>query len=408
MINRRTLRCRGCQSKIVTRTQIGLGDRQDHSFACGKCGVVISFTLDLDQERVAFSYRQPRNADWVDDEDGAIGTVSLSQEIPVPKEGDRGFVPNTELRLSPFVATSRNVENWDEYRASEGLRAVFVRRFDEIERSITHYERGNWSLFDATMPPDGENVSATSRLKTLYGVIQGGLRLFTRTPRARYDRIFQRLHFAASREARLMKELGELLVASGRMKKLWKEIGDNRRMFIAEYKGLQPLVQMRYWREELRTPAAFLVSVKRFESLRQLYLNMYETLCRLLVVGMMVETVISSASLEIPLAKRSVSMDQFEALANGTKIGHFSSMVVWDLFENALDKGLRNGIGHNSAHYEDESDEVHLFDSRRGAGVAGRMGYTEFCNRVLHLFEATELAAIYHHRLHISVDGRLA
>ena len=63
-------------------------------------------------------------------------------------------------------------------------------------------------------------------------------------------------------------------------------------------------------------------------------------------------------------------------------------MVVWDLFENALDKGLRNGIGHNSAHYEDESDEVHLFDSRRGAGVAGRMGYTEFCNRVLHLFEA--------------------
>ena len=325
MINRRTLRCRGCQSKIVTRTQIGLGDRQDHSFACGKCGVVISFTLDLDQERVAFSYRQPRNADWVDDEDGAIGTVSLSQEIPVPKEGDRGFVPNTELRLSPFVATSRNVENWDEYRASEGLRAVFVRRFDEIERSITHYERGNWSLFDATMPPDGENVSATSRLKTLYGVIQGGLRLFTRTPRARHDRIFQRLHFAASREPRLIKELGELLVASGRMKKLWKEIGDNRRMFIAEYKGLQPLVQMRYWREELRTPAAFLVSVKRFESLRQLYLNMYETLCRLLVVGMMVETVISSASLEIPLAKRSVSMDQFEALANGMKIGHFSS-----------------------------------------------------------------------------------
>ena len=179
-------------------------------------------------------------------------------------------------------------------------------------------------------------------------------------------------------------------------------------MFIVEYKGLQPLVQMRYWRAELRTPAAFLVSVKRFESLRQLYLSMYETSCRLLVIGMVVESVIRSGGLEIPLAKRSVSMDQFEALANGVKTDHFSSMVVWDLFQNALDKGLRNGIGHNAAHYEDESDEVHLFDSRRGAKVAERMGYTEFCNRVLHLFEAMELAAIYHQWLHISVDGRLA
>ncbi len=407
MINRRPLICRGCRSKIVTRTQIGLGDRQDHSFACPECSVVISFTLDLDQERVTFSYRPARNADWAEDEEGAIGAVSLSQEIPVPSEGDRGLISSMEFGLSPYLATSWNVENWDKYRDSEDLRRGFVRRFDEIERSITHYERGNWSLFDATMPSDEEAPSAVSRLETLYSTIQGGLQLFTRSPRAKYDRIMQRLRFAASRKPALMEELAEVLVASGRMKKLWKEIADNRRSFIAEYKGLQPLVQMRYWREELRTPGAFLVSVKRFESLRQLYLNMYESSCRLLAIGMIVEAVINSGSLQIQLARRSVSLEQFEALANGVKCDHFPSMVVWDLFEAALDRSLRNGIGHNAAHYEGESDEVHLFDSRGGGTVAGRMGYTEFCDRVLQMFEAMELAAVYHHCLHISVEGRL-
>ena len=407
MTNRRPLICRGCQSKIVTRTQIGLGDRQDHSFVCAKCGVVISFTIDLDQERVAFSYRQPRNADWTEDEGGAIGAVSLSQEIPVPNEGDNGLVSSTEFRPSPYIATSWNVESREEHRASEEQRSGFVRRFDEIERCITHYERGDWPLFDATMESGRDDPNAVSRLQSLYGTIQGGLQLFTRTPRAKYDRILQRLRFAASREPQLMEELGEVFVASGRMKKLWKEIAENRRLFLSEYNGLQPLVQMRHWREELRTPAAFLVSVKRFESLRQLYLNMYETLCRLLIIGMMVETVINSGSAKIRLGKRWVSLEQFEGLANGVKCDHFPAMVVCALFEHALDRGLRNGIGHNAAHYEGESDEVHLFDFRRGATVAGRIGYTVFCDRVLQLFEAMELAAVYHHWLHISVEGRL-
>ena len=368
--------------------------------------MVISFTIDLDQERVAFSYRQPRNADWTDDEEDAIGAVSLSQEIPVPKEGHSGLASSKDFRLSPYIATSWNVEDREEYRKSEELRIAFVRGFDEIERSIAHYERGNWLLFDATMEIGGE-PTAVSRLQCLYDKIQGGMQLFTRTPRAKYDRILQRLRFAASREPRRMEELAETLVYSGRIKKLWKEIADNEGLFIVEYKGLQPLIQMRYWREDLRRPEAFLVSVKRFESLRQLYLNTYETLCRLLVIGMMVETVINTGSLKIRMAKRWVSLDEFEALPNGVKCDHFAGIVVWDLFEHSLDRELRNGIGHNSVHYKGESDEVHLFDSRGGATIASRIGYTEFCDRVLELFESMELAAVYHHWLHIGLEGRL-
>jgi hypothetical protein len=34
------------------------------------------------------------------------------------------------------------------------------------------------------------------------------------------------------------------------------------------------------------------------------------------------------------------------------------------------------------------------------------MGYTEFCEKVLDLFAAFELAATYHHDLHIYAGGR--
>ena len=90
MINRNALKCLSCDSTIVTRTQIGHSDVQSHSFPCPKCGVEISFTLDLDQKKGGLKYREPKNAKWADSEDGAIAALMFSDEIPVPSSGE-GF-----------------------------------------------------------------------------------------------------------------------------------------------------------------------------------------------------------------------------------------------------------------------------------------------------------------------------
>jgi predicted RNA-binding Zn-ribbon protein involved in translation (DUF1610 family) len=41
--------CISCDSKIITRTQVGHKDMQKHSFPCPTCGVKITYVLDLDQ-----------------------------------------------------------------------------------------------------------------------------------------------------------------------------------------------------------------------------------------------------------------------------------------------------------------------------------------------------------------------
>ncbi len=232
--------------------------------------------------------------------------------------------------------------------------------------------------------------------------------MFTQTPPSKPQRILQRLDFAESRAPQLVRELAELVLDSGRMKRLWRETAALRRLFIDEYKGLQPLVQMSYWRHAVRDVESFSVSTKRFDSLRRLYLDCFETGCRLLVIGKAVEAIIHNNTTHIALANRSVTLDEFDKMPNGVKLrDHFSRMVVWDLFGHAFDVGLRNGVGHNAAHYEPETDEVCLATLGQGGVEYQRIPYTTFCKGVLDIIGAAELAAIYHHWLHMYVNGKL-
>jgi hypothetical protein len=116
MVIRRTIQCTSCDSKFITRTQVSHKDRQEHSFACRKCGVLISYILDLDQENVKATFQEPKNARWSSSEDGALQTLTFSDEILVPV--DMGGV------FSPHIATFGNYEDFDGYRRDEGLRQL--------------------------------------------------------------------------------------------------------------------------------------------------------------------------------------------------------------------------------------------------------------------------------------------
>jgi hypothetical protein len=118
------------------------------------------------------------------------------------------------------------------------------------------------------------------------------------------------------------------------------------------------------------------------------------------------EVIIHDRQLEIPTKKRSMTLEQFEQLPNGTKREHIARYPITDLFMPVLDADFRNGIGHHAAHYESEIDAIVIFDTKDAGTVSSVMRYTEFCDKVLDLFAAFELAAMYHHDLHIYLGGR--
>jgi hypothetical protein len=114
----------------------------------------------------------------------------------------------------------------------------------------------------------------------------------------------------------------------------------------------------------------------------------------------------ATRKLEIPTKKGSITLEQFEQMPNAAKRDHIAKFPIEDLFMPVLDTDSRNGIGHNAAHYEQEHDVIVIFDTKDAGTVSRVIGYTEFCEKVLDLFAAFELAALYHHDLHIYLDGR--
>jgi hypothetical protein len=118
------------------------------------------------------------------------------------------------------------------------------------------------------------------------------------------------------------------------------------------------------------------------------------------------EVIISQRKLKIPTKKGSITLEQFEQMPNAAKLIHIAKFPIEDLFMPVLDTGFRNAVGHNAAHYEQEHDCIVIFDTRDAGSVSRVVGYTQFCEKVLDLFAAFELAAMYHHDLHIYLGGR--
>jgi hypothetical protein len=396
---RAPLQCVSCESIIVTRTQIGHRDVQRHSFPCPQCGITISYILDLDQKHADFKFRPAQNAKWVDSEAGAIATLAFSDEIPVPVD-----IPD---HFSPFVLTAFNFVDRDDYRKNETLRQVWIKSdFPVCERCRIHFERGNWDLFDKESPPSpGSMATPLSRIVDLYNCLQAGFSKFSLNTQGRHQRVIQRLTLARTISAPLYAQLVEYCRSTGVIHALWTEIANIRSLFIENYNALQPLIQTRYWEQRIDVDS-FRLSDKRFNPLRQLFIDTFETLCRLMTIAIGVEAIVHHRSLEIPASRRKLTLDDFQALKSSNKKDFIARYPIADLFLDVIDTELRNGVGHHSAHYDADSDLVVLYDSKGARRVTRTMPYTRFCDCLLRLFSAFELAAMYHHSVHIDLGGR--
>ena len=136
-----------------------------------------------------------------------------------------------------------------------------------IDRCMVHFERGDWDLFDKASPPDRDTeISPRQRAISLQNAIRAGLSYFTLTPESVERRVRQRWIIARARCPELISDLADVYVRSGRMLKLWKELREIRRKFLDVYnEGLHLIVQVNYWREEVRDLAELEVTIKKFD-----------------------------------------------------------------------------------------------------------------------------------------------
>lgn len=400
MINRHVLQCVSCQSRTLTRTQIGHKERQLHAFPCGTCGVEIAFVLEIDQKNIDFHYLDPRNARWVYDDKEPDHTIYLSDEVLAQKGLDD--------RMSPFIAGFALYEDFEQYRKDEGQRQSLIGPvFDYLERCSVHFEKSNYALFDKEARLDGPLTPTNGlRVAYLYSAYSTRFAHFTKIRNPDYRQIANRIDSAAKKSPVLVQQLSLDYKSSGRFISFWKELRLVRAKLRASYAAIQPLYQLWYWKEEHRNLSNVVLTDKRFEQLKPLYVDCFETLFRLLVIGLAIELIDTNGSLEIPTRKGSMSLLDFANLSNASKKDHLKRFPLLDkVFMPVLDTEFRNGIGHNAAHYDAEHDLIELYDSKGSGEITRKVPYTEFCQKLVDLFSAFEIAVQYFTALHVMEDG---
>ena len=357
--------------------------------------------LEVDQANVRFHFSDPTNARWTESEDGAIKTLSFNAEFPVPND-----LPD---HISPFIATVHNITNLKAYQHEENLRQQWIKRgWPYCERLLVHYEKGDSALFDKVARFDGSEAHDNeSRLRLLGQAIERAFYTFTVDRAPHRAKIRQRIALAQSISEVLFSDLSEQYAKSGRMVALWQQITAVRRLFTRIYPSISPLLQMRYWDKQRQDLNEFKIAHKNFAELKAFLVDCFETLCKLLVPACGIEGIIHLGTLSVPTKKGQMSLWEFEAMDNGNKHTILRNLPISDLFLPSLNSELRNGVGHHSAHYDAQNDEVVYYKFKGSSRIEKRIGYTEFCDFCLRLFSAFELAVIYHYALHLQAKGAM-
>ncbi|MGH7772382.1 MAG: hypothetical protein ACREQA_09095 [Candidatus Binatia bacterium] len=398
-IIRNPLQCLSCGAKVITRTAPGIFPPQEHTFPCPGCGVEIRFTLDRDKKKVGYSFGRPVNAKWVRSEKGAIETLSFDPDRVAPKDMTNVF--------SPFLAEAfeLSLQAHQAYAREEGIRRGWRNsQWPWIQKLIVHFDNRNLKLFDkeAKLGRGSQHTASWARrLALLYNLFEGAFDSFTLSRLPEMRRVRQRIALGEAVSPDLYDRLVKLYVASSRMVKTWQELNKIRTAFLANYLTISPVLRTQYWTKRPTDLSEYVVPEKNFDQLRQLYVDCFETLCRLTVIAIGHETIIHHKSLDIPKSKGQMTLWEYEAMPNGNKHTILEKYPIQDLFVPVIDHKLRNGIGHHSAVYAAQTDEVIYYEQEGEALQETRMSYTEFVFKVLQIYSAVELAALYFHPLHV-------
>ena len=223
MTNRGTLECDSCGTKIITRTQIGWGDSQIHSFPCPVCGIGITYKVILDQKKITVNYDpKPENAHWVGSEAGAKHVVNFNAELLIPNYAI------THSHLSSFISVFHKFKDWGTFQRQEIVKLNWQKNIWPITKRLPiHYEKGNWKLFDSDAGKVGESPkenSILSRLDLLRHVYELPFSWMLYPDNSRRAKINQRIALGSLISPTLLNQLASEFHASGRLKEIWRQL----------------------------------------------------------------------------------------------------------------------------------------------------------------------------------------
>ncbi|HZL66353.1 MAG TPA: hypothetical protein VFC29_03385, partial [Candidatus Limnocylindrales bacterium] len=332
------------------------------------------------------------------------------------------FSNSTYQRLSAFffpatlstaeLIWTRMIRDIQQYQSVEAARRHFKdKSWRILQRAYVHYENDNLDLLRKEAETISKSVPDLGDKEKRGGWLMSMTRFFFDffvVDPTLAEQIERSVALAMRADEKELRDLATEYVKSGRMAALWKEIKSVRRQFLILYESMLPLLMVRrYWHQDKQDISDYELSVKNFEDLKGFYIDCVETSFRLLVVGLGVELIANTGKPVIKARTGDKAIWWFEQVANGIKDTQLKQFPLFDLITPALDLGLRNGVGHNSAHYDVTSDSIIYVKADDANLNEVRLPYTAFVDKVFKAYCAFELATGFFQWLFVAGGGKL-
>jgi hypothetical protein len=393
MINRNYLQCLTCRHETMTRVAICHSNYQEFAFPCQNCGVEIRFGMDLDQVNAEFRYSKLINAVWID-------SLLEPPEIDV-----RVFDTETLLPLgigtffSPFLLTSHLPKDKDKFHKERVLRIQLCQDFWPIIQKLkVHYENRNWDLYrkewQAIEPDFNEKREPRLIAHFLRNLHKFG-EVFRPFLSSQSQLLRQRINLAESISLKACLDIVQYLRSIGWIDSLFNELYSIKDRWVHLYEIVQPVYISLYWDERENNLDAYAVSQKRFDEMKPLFVDIYETLCRISVIAATLEGIIFLKKPCVPKGTSEMLPDEYRGVENGRKYDIFQKLVPAKCFSFMADSTMRNGIGHHSAHYDVKTDAI-LYRKENKKGIKQfKISYTRFSEAMIKLYGQFDVASVY-------------
>ena len=159
-----------------------------------------------------------------------------------------------------------------------------------------------------------------------------------------------------------------------------------------------------YWNTNANSLDDYRLAEKRFDEIKTVYIDAFETLCRISVIAATLEGVIQYGTAVVPKTNGYITTEAFQVMANGNKPSLLQLFHTGSVLVSATDCKLRNGLGHNSASYDVSKDEVH-YSNQNNSGIQNfQISYTRLCETVVNIYQMFEVATLYSDWLRTKVN----
>jgi len=400
MMQRMSIRCRGCEEVFTLRLGINVSKRAAFYVLCPLCRLPIqgevngnsieNVKLDIGGDHVPLEQEAP------------VTTADLNAPVLVTADSMKGdfFGDMTNLTLK-FLCQDRSLEYVT--AANQGI-DFLEERWPDIERALRYYLNSDNQRFEAAakkMGPILPNIGfattheRASQLYTLLGA--ASLRIMAPSGEGKvFVHLLGLEHTAALREGSYRAYAKELF-SSGQVLDLERRQLEELLNFVDHAESWRMGMLPRYMRPDVDLEALdWRVLRNEFPILRDLYIHGFETVCRGLGPLMAAQNTVKRKNPndfgEVSPEGRPnkklpppASIAKFERLGNADKLAFVRAIPGISHLDTLLNGHLRNAIGHSSARHDLQTGRI--VTDRMPQGIT----YLDFMAKVADVFEALML-----------------